>query len=633
MPSGSQSMSSSLSQATRPGKLTTPLGADVLDLERFEGFEGQSELFEYRIDAVSERENIDFNAALGRNCCVSLKSYGVTRHFNGVLVEAQWVGMQHDLHQYRLVLRPWLWLLSHKANCRIFAKKTIPEILKDVFTKAGFRDINDKLSETYPSVEFTVQYRETDLAFVSRLMEYYGIYYFFEHTEDKHFLVLADAMSCHDMVSNSEGGKIPYIPLALRELRNKEYFHHWMSERRFRTGKVVVDDYDYLQPKAGHLLAQQERAGGYEHDKLEVYDYLGKYPRKDSDTKKKTSDGDLFAKVRVEAEQALDRRRFASGDAANLFPGGMITVQQHKTDDGDYLVVRCSHSFSMQMYRSGLAQDANEAYSGQYELQSRSKPFRAPLVTPKPVIHGPQTATVVNKEGAPGEEIEVDEHGRILIQFHWDRENKPSRRVRVAQIWSGKKWGGQHIPRVGQEVVVEFIEGDPDRPLVVGTVYNEDYRYPYDMPGKKTQSGVKSDSSKGGNGNAWNEWRFEDLKDKEEVYMRAEKDYELLVRNTEKREIGENFKADKMGPVSRSAELVKGDDKLVVAQGHQVVDVKQTIDIKAGIKITLHVGQSSITIEETTITVKAPNIKINGVTTEVTGAGTLTLKGGQVLIN
>jgi type VI secretion system secreted protein VgrG len=610
--------SAGLVHAKRVAKLKTPLGEDVLAITRFDGAEGLSEVFEYRIEALSEQQNIDFNAALGRNCSVRFQSYNGQRFFNGVLVHAQWTGVQHARHSYRLVLRPWFYLLTQKATCRIFSNKTAPDIIKSVFSDAGFMDFRLNLSESYPDLEYCVQYRETDFAFVSRLMEHFGIYYFFEHSEDKHVLVLADAKSSHKPVPGA--ATVPFIQLTGQDRRDREHLYHWVSERKFRTGKVSLNEYDYLQPNA-NLLAEARGTEGYEKSSLEFYDYPGKYPRKDANDRKKRGDGDRFAKVRLDAEQALDRRRHASGDAILLFPGGLFNLKQHPTDDGEYLVVRASHAFSTEAFRSGAAGEMGEIYQGGYELLRTDRVFRAPLVTPKPVVHGPQTARVV---GAPGVEIDVDEHGRITVQFHWDRDKSTSRRVRVAQVWSGKSWGGQVIPRVGQEVVIEFIEGDPDRPLVVGTVFNNDYRYPYEMPAKKTQSGLKSDSTKGSGG--FNEFRFEDKKSSEQVYLRAEKDYELLVRNTEKREIGEAYKGSSW---SRKAQLKNGDDELYVDNGHQkikiaknqeltigqnqTVKVGDTISVTAMNKIVFTVGPSKITMDNMGIKIEAPKIDLNGV--------------------
>lgn len=649
-------MPSGLSQGARIAALHAPgpLGGDVLVLTRFEGVEGLSELFEYRIEAISEKPNLDFTPAIGQNCCVQLKSYKGERFFNGKLVEAQWVGVREHDYAYRIVLRPWLWLLSHRTNCLIFEKMTAPDVIKKVFSNAGLTDFEFRLSQSYTAMEYCVQYRETDFAFVSRLMEQYGIYHYFEHSKDKHTLVLADGRSAHRPVAG--GGSMPFNPVVERHRRDREHIYQWTKERRFRTSKVVVKDYDFLQPSA-ELLGQHQASEGYT-PKLEAYDFPGKYPRSEPEAKKKRDDGDFFARVRLEAEQAADHRRHCAGDAALLYPGGVFTLTDHPTgeENGQHLVVRASHAFTTEHYRSSANDDMGDVYYGNYELLRCERPFRAPLVTPKPLIHGPQTAQVI---GAKGEEIDVDKHGRIKVRFHWDREgkdDKQARRVRVAQIWSGKTWGGQVIPRIGQEVVVEFLDGDPDRPLVVGTVYNEEYKYPYELPANKTMSGVKSDSTKGGGG--FNEFKFEDKKKAEKVSFRAEKDHDVLVRDSEKTEIGEAFTAER-GPASRDTALKQGDDKLAVETGHQqiaiaqdqtldvgsnqtvaigknqTINVGQKIEIEAGTEIVLKVGLSQITMKKDgSITIKGMRIDIEGgVQTQVKGSAFLILKGGIVTIN
>jgi len=599
-------MNSPLQQDPRIAKLDTPFGKDVLVLTRFDGHEGLGELFEYRIEALSEQEDLDFDKAIGRACEVTYKSYDKERVFNGILVEAEWLGPRNYYHGYRLVLRPWLWMLSQTADCRIFESMTAPAIIKQIFSDNGFSDVRDGLTESYEKLEYCVQYRETDLAFVSRLMEQHGIYYFFEHTAGKHTLVLADAKSSHTSIPACP--TLPLIEYGVALGDQKQHVVHWSTRRRFRSGKVSFKDYDYLQPTAD-LTGAGNGPGGYNKSDMEIYDYPGKY--------NKTSVGNMQAKVMLEAEQALDQRRQANGDAANLFPGGLTSLEKHTrgSENQEYLVVRASHSISLNPFRSEGAMDSSQLYAGSYELQPSKRPFRSPLITPKPRIYGIQTAVVVPEEGNESEEIDVDEHGRILVRFHWvrpDKETKkklPSCRLRVAQVWSGKKWGGQFIPRIGMEAVVEFLEGDPDRPLVVGTVYNKDYKVPYDLPANKTQSGIKSDSSKGHNG--YNELVFEDKKSSEKITMHAEKDHDVVVRHAETWEIGETFEVP-VGSPARKATIKKGDDVLKIESGNQDVDAAMMMTHKAGVMLKLEVGASKITMTPAFIKIESPLISLNG---------------------
>jgi type VI secretion system secreted protein VgrG len=615
-------MGNALKQDSRVGEFSTPLGKDELVLVRFDGSEGLSELFEYRFECLSEKPDLDFDKAIGKQCTLKLKMYEKEREYSGILVEAQWLGVKDDYFSYRLILRPWLWLLSRTTDCRIFQDKKAPDIIKEVFSDRGLTDYESKLTEegSCPKLEYCVQYRETDLNFVSRLMEQHGIYYFFKHDGGKHTLVLADSKASHTALPGLSS--LPFIPLVGADRRKEPHVYEWSSERRFRTGKVELNDYNYEKPSA-KMLSDAQGSEKYQHSDMEIYDYPGKYKEK--------SDGERYAKVQMQAEQALDHRRHANGDAMGIYPGGLTTLKDHaqSSQNVEYLVVRANHSFVTENFRSGgVGSPGEQVYFGAYEFLPSDRPFRAPIVTPKPLIHGIQTAKVVTKDEGSSEEIDAEALSEIYVRFHWDRKKKRSCKLRVAQVWSGKRWGGQFIPRVGQEAVVEFLEGDPDRPLVVGTVYNDEYKLPYEIPSNKTVSGIKSDSSKGGGG--YNEWKFEDKKDSEKISLHAEKDYDLVIRHAETRTIGENFS----GGTSRDTTLKNGDDKLAVQAGSQnvkismdqKVEVGQSITITANMKIELKVGASKITMDPSSITIEAPMINVKAI-------GPMVVKGMPVNIN
>lgn len=597
-------MAVSLDQKNRMAQLRTPLGENTLVLSRFHAQEAISENFEVTIDALSEEEDVNFDTAIGRACLVTLNTHkDAKRYFNGILVAAQWTGIREGLYSYRLVLRPWLWLLSHTADCRFFQEMTAPDIIRKVFNEAGFSDFQFKTTQNYPKMEYCVQYRETDFSFVSRLMEEHGLYYFYKHSEDKHILVIADAMSGHDPVPDAS---LPFIPLTGAYARDREHIQQWTSERRFRSGKFVVNDYDFEKPSAA-LKAERQGSESYEKAKMEVYDYPGRY--------KEADQGETFAKVRLEAEQAFDHRRLAAGDAPNLAAGFKFTLKDHHRDSEnvEYLAVRATHSITEQFYRATAGGGTDRAaYQGTYVLVATSRPYRAPLVTPKPVIHGIQTAKVVGEEG---EEITVDKYGRIKVQFHWDRDKKQSCWIRVAEVFAGKSWGGVFHPRIGQEAVVDFLEGDPDRPLVVGVVYNGDNKVPYDLPGNKTISGWKTQSSKGGGG--YNELIFEDKKGSELIRMHGEKDYDSTILNSSTVTIGEKFKTP-TGSASDSTTVKNGDVKLEVVSG--------AIEESAKIRIELTVGPSKLTIDPSGITLDAPTITLKA-------SGLCTIQGSVVKIN
>ncbi|MGQ0484951.1 MAG: type VI secretion system Vgr family protein [Hyphomicrobiales bacterium] len=594
-------------QDSRVAKFTTPLGTDVLVLERFDGREGLSELFEFHVDALSDAQDnqkpIDFDAVIGNNCCVSIKNYdGSERHFNGVLTETQWRGTessyQNTFHAYSLVLRPWLWMLSRVSDCYIFAEKTIPQIIKEILNKPCYpADFKDSLSGSYKELEYCVQYRETDLQFVCRLMEEAGIHYFFEHSESGHKLILADTSTACE--PKQGGSKLVYRQLTGTDRREEEILHTWLAGRRFASGKFALNDYNYMKPGAD-LLSEREDPGAYRHANLERYDYPGRFEEK--------SVGTDYAGFRLEAEQAMDHRYRAAGDAVSCCPGTSIKLAEHPdgSQNIEYLIVHAGHAFSSNYYRSGAGADSQEIYSGHYDFLPKDIPFRMPQLTPKPVIHGLQTAKVAG-EG----EIDVDKHGRIIVHFYWDREKKNSRRVRIAQVWSGKSWGAIVIPRVGMEVVVEFVDGDPDRPLVTGTVYNADNTVPYDLPGEKTIAGVKSNSSEGGGG--YNEFVFDDKAGGELIRMHGQKDMEAKIENDVTKDVG-NDQTETIGNVWKVTAISK--IEFVVGASKIVMDPK------------------SITIESLTITIKAmAQLDAKSPLTTVEGSGILTLKGGLVLIN
>jgi type VI secretion system secreted protein VgrG len=642
-------MATQLQQAARIASFDTPLGKDKLVLIQYRAIEAVGELFEFNIEALSEDENIDFDKALGQSCTLKINAYdGKQRIFNGLMTEAQWIGKVDVFYRYRVVLRPWLYLLGCMADCRIFLQMTVIDILKEVFTKAGFNDFSVRTNGNYEQIEYCVQYRETHLAFVSRLMELYGIFYFFEHTDGKHTLVLADSRSSLKPISDLS--TVPYVPLTRAEMRPGQHLYDWVSVRSFRTGKVQLNDYDYLKPTK-NLLAPAEGSEKYSHSKLEVYDYPGKYTEKDK--------GENLARFRLEAEQALDHRRHINGDAASLYPGGLTTVEKHPTDSENmqYFVARANHRFSSHHYRSisksdmgnlpvrdiapdGTIVDQDQVYYGVYEFQPADRPYRMPPVTPKPRVFGIETAVVVGKQGEDSEEISTDEYGRIWVKFFWDRDPHKTCPIRVSQSWASKQWGTQFIPRLGMEVVVEFLEGDPDRPLVTGCVYNGDNKVPYDLPGQKTQSGTKSDSSKGHNG--YNEFMFEDQKGGEFIRMHAEKDHLVTVNANQTGSVGVVAPdnpypgGDQTWTVgnNRSWTIQKGNDTLDIQLGSQTVSidagnqsttVAMNISTTADISITLTVGPSVVNITPGSISLTSPVINL-------TAEGAINIMGAAVNI-
>jgi type VI secretion system secreted protein VgrG len=602
-------MADALSQDQQQGKLTTPLGENALALSRFSGTEGLSELFEFRVRAVSTQGGLDFASALGKGSTVTLTTQDdKKRYFHGLMTEARWAGTEEDLYTYQLVLRPWLWLLTRTSDCKIFAQMSPIAIIKQVFSDRGFSDFRDATTGSPPTLEYCVQYRETDFNFVCRLMEAYGIYYFFEHADGKHTLVLADAKSSHQQVPGLSS--LPYDPITDGGRREQQYLDTWSLGRRAQSGVFVLEDYGYKKPSS-NLLAQTQNHGGYEHDSMEMFDYHYGYVDTEGNNLVDKDVGDKFTKYKIEAAQSLDKRRSSKGGAPSLFPGGLVTLERHPQsgENAEYLITNCSHDFEELTYRSGGG--AGLGYVGNYEMTPSDRPFRAPLVTRKPEIVGYQSALVIKDKGGP--EIEVDKLGRILVQFYWDRKKKPSRRVRVAQIWAGKNRGALFTPRVGDEVLIAYEEGDPDRPIVIGSVYNGTNTVPLTLPDKKVKSGILTQSSTGGGG--YNMLLFDDTKGAEKVKLRSEKDLMFKALNNEQRDIlnsqTENIGQDEtinVGfPTGSGNFTLNAFNKVTINVGPKEMPLTQLIMDTSS--ITLNVGPGGILAQ---IVMSAAGVTISG---------------------
>lgn len=526
-------------QENRQAELITPLGTDVLLFHHLVARESVSQLYDYDLMVFSEDENIVLDDLIGQHAHVELElPHGDTRYFCGHVTRFSFLGFRGPLAKYKLELKPWFWFLTRAVNNRIFQNETVPEIIKKVCADHGFTDIDDRLTSSYDPREFCVQYRESDFAFLSRLMEEEGIYYYFTHEPGKHELVLADSISAHEPFGDY--AVVPYFPPDQHDHRERDHIDAWQVSRAVRSGKIALRDYNFATPNA-NMEVKAQMIRDYEHAEYEQYDYPGNYSS--------PGEGEAYARLRLEAEQADIEILRGGGNARGLIPGFLFELEDYPRDDQnrEYLILAVTHDIMTDEFDAEVEAGESEFnYSCSLMAMPSSEPFRAACRTPRPIVHGPQTGVVV---GESGEEIWTDEHGRVKVQFHWDREGQKNENsscwIRVAQGWAGKKWGMQFLPRIGHEVVVEFLEGDPDRPLVVGSVYNADNKPPYDLPAKATQSGIKTRSSKDGSASNFNELRFEDKKGAELVYMHAEKnrktvvenDDELIIENDRKKKI------------------------------------------------------------------------------------------------
>lgn len=519
-------------QTSRQIALTTPLGEDVLLFHRMTGTEELGRMFRFEVDLLSRDPNIKFEKILGQNVTIRLELPNhKKRYFNGYVSRFSQVGTSGIYHAYHATVHPWLWFLTRTADCRIFQSKTVPDIIKEVFRDHGFTDIKDALGGVhYRTWEYCVQYRETDFSFVSRLMEQEGIYYYFTHEQNKHTLMLANTVSSHEAFPDYE--QITYYPPENQQHREEEHIYDWTLSQEVQPGIYALNDYDFKQPKAN---LQVKSAISRKHDRatMEIFDYPGEYVS--------SAEGESYVRSRVEELQAEFERTHGQANARGVAVGSTFKLQGYPRNDQnrEYLVVSASHTLVSDAYDSTPSRERGDVYSCTFSTMHIQETFRPARLTPRPIVQGPQTAVVV---GPSGEEIHTDKYGRVKVQFHWDRYGKSDENsscwVRVSQLWAGTQWGGIHLPRIGQEVIIQFLEGDPDQPIITGRVYNNDNMPPYSLPANATQSGIKSRSSKSGNASNFNEFRFEDKKGSEEVYLHGEKDWTIVIENDKNQSIG-----------------------------------------------------------------------------------------------
>ncbi len=521
-------------QENRQAKLITPLGDDVLLLYRMVASEAVSDLYEYDLIALSEDENIELNDLIGQHAYVELElPHDETRYFSGHVTRFSFVGFQGRLAKYRLRLSPWLWFLTLNMDNRIFQGDSALDIIKEVCKGHGFTDLDDKTTGNYRDRNFCVQYHETDYAFLSRIMEEEGISFYFVHEKDKHTMVLADGISSHEPFGDYD--KVPWFAPDEHEHRERDHLTDWQMSREVKTGKHTMRDYNFETPKA-NLEVQAQITRPIEHAEFERYEYPGEYRNVD--------EGEAYDRCRIEEDQASFEILRGSGNARGLIPGFLFELEQFPRDDQnrEYLILSVNHEVTLDNYDSAQAQsDQRGDYACSLTAMPSSEVFRPKRTTAKPIVHGPQTAIVV---GEKDEEIWTNKYGEVKVKFHWDRaggrDQNSSCWVRVSQSLAGKQWGAQFLPRMGHEVIVEFLEGDPDRPIITGSVYNADNMPPFDLPENKTQSGWKTRSSKDGTAQNFNEIRFEDKKGEEKVYLHAEKDMGIVVENDQYNHVGVN---------------------------------------------------------------------------------------------
>jgi len=582
---------------------------EVLRVVQFKSEETISKPFLFQLNLASEAPEINFDDVIGKAAVFTTYDHDAeeARIVNGIVHRFEQVGEGQRFTHYYLELVPQLYLLSYRANSRIFQNLSIPDIIKVVLENAGIASdcFRFSLCESYSPREYCVQYDETDFNFVSRLMEEEGIFYFFEHSKDSHILVIADSSNIHTEIEN------PIISYNKSSLLAEEGFIHELRYSEvIKTGSVKLTDFNFKRPELN--LQVQSQAESDTH--LEVYDFPGFYEL--------TERGDSLASIKLESLRALKKSINGRSNCRYLLPGYLFTLKYHPRSgyNRKYLVTALIQSGSQPQVLEEEAQSTKTEYKNEFVGIPDDVPYRPPQIARKPRIDGVQTAIVV---GPGGEEIYTNEHGCVKVQFHWDLEgrndDKSSCWVRVSQLWAGAGWGAMYIPRIGHEVIVTFVEGNPDRPIISGRVYHASNTPPYSLPDEKTKSTIKSNTTKGGGGS--NEIRFDDASGSEEIFIHAQKDENIAVENDQGIVVGHN----RTESIGNNRTLDVGTDK------YETVGNNKTIEVGAG--HTEQIGASmNITVGSTlTETVGVNYAETVGGAMELTVGGALAITVGAAM--
>lgn len=619
-------------------EVTEPFPKDRFKFVRMSGHDEISRPFRYDLQILKTEagDDVDVAGVLGKPVTVRVATEKGERFFSGMIDEFGVSGFTANEVVYFATIRPWLWFLSKTTDNRIFQNKSVVDIIEEVFGAYPDAKFEKRLRETYDPREYCVQYGESDLDFVQRLMEHEGIFYFFEHADGEHRMILTDSVS--ELATVPGYDTLEFLGETNAAQAHEEGMRRWRRISRAVPAVYEQTDYDFVKP-AADLTSRSDNPLGHALDDGALYHYPGTYTD--------LGRGDTLSLVRREEAQSASRHVEATGDATGLWSGAKFALMSHPLDaeNAEYTILRVDYVFSNGQY-DPEALGPTTAMSIRYRLMPHEVAFRPARTTPKPVMKGPQTAVVV---GPSGEEIYTDEYSRVKVHFHWDRlgnrDEASSCFVRVSSVWAGSGWGFIQIPRIGQEVIVDFLEGDPDQPIITGRVYNAAQMPPYELPGNATQSGWKSNSSPGGGG--WNELRFEDKKGEEEVYFQAEKDHNELVKNNETRNIGNDWVEDVGHDATQSVgndrtESVGHDKSTTVGNNRTVsigVDDDETVgsnrSLTVGADETISVGSNSsetIGANHTQSVGAAQSLSVGSTRTRTVGAAeTVTVSAAQAI--
>ncbi len=619
---------SAVVQRDRLLQLSTPLETDVLVVERVTGNAAISSLFSYRLDLLADRQlkndaKVKPEQLVGASFTASMDLVDGYRCINGIVKEFIQAHTDDRFAHYSVEIVPWLWLLTLQSDCRVFQDLTTPEIIGKVL---------DKLEDSYPDLvhyetqflrhyekwDCCIQYRETGFNFISRLMEHEGIFYFFRHSKSgntgQHTLVLTDSASAFDDLE----------PVGAFHLEQEQGYGeredtvHSVSQHVWlQPGKVTTRDHHFELPGKGLENTKKVARPIAGNTKLEIYDYPGEFAQYFNEPEKRLVNvnqyGETLAGIRSEEDECAARLFSGTASVRSFVPGFRFDLDAGTSPLSQKYVLLSVEETIQQTPSYVSNQDSGGGYHNRFTCIPFGNTYRPRRVTPKPLISGPQTAVVTVKSG---EESWLDKYGRVRIQFHWDRKGEKDEKstcwVRVAQPWAGARWGAHFWPRIGQEVVVEFLEGDPDKPLVTGSVYNAANMPPYELPGNHSRSGIITRSTKQGGSANFNELRFEDKKDDEQIFMNAEKDMDLRVEHDSREYVGNDshqivkggrveqvekdkhvhLKADYFEKIDANVSRSVGSDEKELVKGNRSFKLDGSLKEKVGKDMSLTVGTS-----------------------------------------
>ena len=624
--------------------ITTPLG-DAVWFRQMTGTEALSIPFELDVVLHSKTSGLQAKAILGKDITLKVETEkgADVRPFNGICTRFASAGREGEHLVYTAKLRPWLWIASRRSDCKIFQFKTVPDIITEVLDIYGY-PLTKKLTRTYRAWDYCVQYQETDMNFVMRLMEEEGIYFYFQHAEGSHTMVMIDDMSQHQPLAGKPS--IKYYGTDAATVADEEHFNSWLQREEIDSGEYFSDDYDFEHPKAD-LAVKRTNPMGHSHDRYQHYEWPGGYV--------KLADGEQYATTGLQGLQAEYERCQGHTTVRTMAPGYTFSLERCPRADQnrEYLAVAATYFFRNNARMSSGSGEGDADWGITVTSQPITLPYRAQLLTEKPRTLGPQTALVV---GPPGEEIHTDEYGRIKVQFHWDRYGTKNQNsscwLRVATPWAAGKWGMIQIPRIGNEVLVDFLGGDPDHPIVTGSVYNRDQPVPYELPKYAATSTWKSHSTPGGSTEDYNEIRFDDRMSKEQIFVRAQRRMDMRVKRNKYETVQGSsstliggghaltvggaldlhVKDDIYAESDGAIDLTCGKDLQIDVTGAAKLYAGTNIDISApkvtiaaDLSITLKVGSSFININPGGVFIKGPMVMINsGGAADSLGSMTLT---------